>query len=57
AMLRRAPAWHRIARDTALGLLDLAPLPDTLFSQGVPTTPGAAARDRHPVSGPARPRP
>lgn len=55
AMVRGAPAWHRIARDTALGLLELAPLPDTLFTDPVPTPPGPAARGRQPVSGPGRP--
>ncbi|WP_327135017.1 alpha/beta fold hydrolase [Streptomyces sp. NBC_01343] len=44
AMLRRAPVWHRVARDTTLGLLGLAPLPETLFTDRVPAAPGPPLR-------------
>ncbi|MFE2475177.1 alpha/beta hydrolase [Streptomyces sp. NPDC001194] len=43
-MLRRAPDWHRAARDTTLGLLGLAPLPEALFTDRVPTAPGPSPR-------------
>ncbi|MEV0991889.1 alpha/beta hydrolase [Streptomyces sp. NPDC049949] len=54
AMLRRAPVWHRVARDTTLGLLGLAPLPETLFTDRVPAAPGPPPRLPAPGGSAAR---
>ncbi|MER6775808.1 MULTISPECIES: alpha/beta hydrolase [unclassified Streptomyces] len=54
AMLRRAPVWHRVARDTTLGLLGMAPLPETLFTDRVPAEPGPPPRLPAPGGSAAR---
>ncbi|WP_406186904.1 alpha/beta fold hydrolase [Streptomyces sp. NBC_01006] len=43
AMLRRAADWHRVTTDTTLGLLGLAPLPESLFTDHVPAAPVPSA--------------